>query len=103
MTQEIMPVQGTLGEMAFMVGELHALRRLFAIIFAFVFWLTVSFFLAVLYLLQIIRLDQLLSLHQLLSFLSISPFLLASLTWRVSEKLLDKYVKWFLSKYVQIS
>jgi|GEM_PF-5701239 len=98
-----MTIRGTKEEMAFMIGELHALRRLFAITFAFLFWLCIAMLLFVLYLLKIIPLDQLLSVHQILSAIGISYVALAIVTWKITEKLLDFYVRSFLKKYVQIS
>jgi hypothetical protein len=101
MTQKIKIIKGTREEMAFMVAELHALRRLFAITFAFLLWLLIAILLFALCLLRIVPLGRILSVHQYLSFLGISPFLLTVLTWRVAEKLLDRYTRWFLRKYVQ--
>jgi hypothetical protein len=102
MTQPIMNIKGTVGEMACMVAELHALRYLFAITFTFLFWVSLSILLVVLYLLKIIHSDQILSVHSYLSFVGMSPILLTILTWRLVGKLLDKYVKWFLKTHVQV-
>ena len=98
-----MTIKGTKEEMALMIGELHALRRLFAITFAFLFWLCIAILLFALYLLKIIPLGQLLSVHQILSAIGLSYIALAVATWKLTEKLLDLYVRSFLKKYVQIS
>jgi hypothetical protein len=37
MTQPVMNIKGTVGEMACMVAELHSLRYLFAITFTFLY------------------------------------------------------------------
>jgi hypothetical protein len=101
--QKVLTIRGTKMEMALMIAEIHAMRKLFAIMFAFLFWFFLSIFLAILCLAKIIRLEQFLSVRQYLSILGISPFLLTISSYRLVEKWLDEYVRRFLKSHVQIN
>jgi len=91
-------------EIALILTQQHAIIRILAFTFTYLFWLSLTLAALFLKLFGVIEMDFFQNIPQWLQFLSligITPLFLAILTWKIFDRLCSAYIKSYRDKHMR--